>query len=121
MKSQTPAQGILKVNDWGYSKMYKVVCDCGQDDHSHNLDVEADDGNVTVTIYTTQKTKWWKFNRWQKIWTLLTKGYIEFETDLIMSKQTALNYADTLKTAVKDCEQFEQERRTRYASQKSGS
>jgi hypothetical protein len=110
MTAQLPAQGVLLMNDWGSSKMYKAVCECGQDDHSHIIDIEADDGHVTVTIYTTEKTKWWKFNRWQKIWTLLTKGYIEYEADIIMPKQVALNYANVLQLAVKDTEEFIKER-----------
>jgi hypothetical protein len=41
-------------------------------------------------------------NRWQKIWCLLTRGYIEYETSIIMSEQQALNYAATLEKAVAD-------------------
>lgn len=110
-KAQSPARGILQINDWGPSKMYRAVCQCGNDDCSHTLYIEADDGNVCVTIYTTQKTKWWKFNRWQKIWTLLTKGYVEYQADMVMDKQTALNYAGTLARAIKDCEEFEAKRK----------
>jgi hypothetical protein len=108
MKAEKPAQGILKRNDYGNSMIYQVVCDCGDDRHNHNVYVEAEDIGVTVTIYTTVKSKWWELNRWQKIWTLLTKGYVEYETNIIMNKQVALNYADVLKSAIKDCEQFQQ-------------
>lgn len=107
MTSQMPAEGILIRKDYGNAKVYKIVCECGDCNHSHEVWVEADeDYAVSVTIYTQQKTQWWKLNRWQKIWTLLTKGYIEYEADIIMSKQQALNYAETLKTAVKDVEEF---------------
>lgn len=115
MKSQTPAVGILKRNDWGDSMSYQVVCECGQPDHDHNIWVEAEDTSVSVTIYTTEKTKWWKLNRFQKIWTLLTKGYIEYETSLIMTEQQALNYANVLTTAIKDSKKFREER---YANSK---
>lgn len=121
MKAQKPAKGVLVMNDWGSSMMFKAVCQCGDDEHSHTIDVDADDGNVSVTIYTTQKTKWWKLNRWQKMWTLLTKGYLEFETDLIMDKQSALNYAETLKQAVSDCEKFEAERKAKFAKKQEES
>ena len=110
MKAQTPAQGILKMNDWGKSKMYKVVCNCGNDTCAHIVDIEADAFDVTVTIYSTPKTKWWQMNRWKQIWTLLTKGYLEYESTTIMDKQVALNYAEMLKSAVKDVEQFQKER-----------
>ena len=100
MKVQTPAEGILLRKDYGDSKVYEIVCECGDCDHSHNVWVEAEDHGVTVTIYTQQKTKWWEQNRWQTIWTLLTKGYVERESTLIMGEQQALNYAETLKKAI---------------------
>jgi hypothetical protein len=109
LKAEIPAVGILKRSEYGDSKSYQVVCECGDPGHDHNLWVEADDVNVTVTIYTTAKSKWWSLNRWQKIWTLLTKGYIEYEADLIMNKQQALNYAETLNNAIIDVEEFRKE------------
>jgi hypothetical protein len=106
MTSQQPAEGILLRKDYGGAKAYQVVCECGDCDHSHDIWVEAEDYGVTVTVYTEQKTQWWKWNRWQKMWTLLTKGYIKFEASLIMSEQQALNYADTLKKACADVQEF---------------
>ena len=55
MKAQQPAEGILKRNDFGDSKWYQVVCGCGQDNHEHNVEVEADDLGVNVNIYVTVK------------------------------------------------------------------
>ena len=63
---------------------------------------------MTVTTYTTQKSQWWSLNRWQTIWRLLTKGYVEYEANIIMTEQQALNYAETLKKAVKDVSAFKQ-------------
>lgn len=111
MTTQAPAEGILKRKDYGDSKSYQVVCECGDPGHDHNIWVEADDSNVTVTIYAITKSKWWEMNRWQKIWTLLTKGYVEYETDLIMSEQQALNYSETLKSAVQDTQVFKAQRK----------
>ena len=111
MTAQEPAQGVLLVNDWGTSKMYKAVCDCGDDDCTHTIDVEAEDIGVTVTIYTKTRTNFWSKTRWQHIWTLLTKGYVEFDTSLIMAKQVALNYANVLQLAVKDVEELRNARK----------
>jgi hypothetical protein len=111
MTAQEPAQGILLVNSWGSSKMYKVVCECGSDECSHNIDIEAEDTGVTVTIYTKTKTNFWSKTRWHHIWTLLTKGYVDFETAVVMNKQVALNYADVLQLAVKDVEELKNERK----------
>ena len=106
MKAQTPAQGILKINEWGNSKMYKAVCACGDDACSHTIDIEADH-EVNVTIYATVRTDFWSANRWRHIWSLLTQGHATFETTIVLDKQTALNYAETIKTAIKDVETFE--------------
>jgi len=107
MKPETPAQGVLQVNDWGHSKMYKAVCQCGNDDCTHTIDVEAEDhGDVIVTIYTKVRTNFWSMTRWQHIWQLLTKGYTDLETSIVMNKQVALNYSTVLQSAVKDIEEF---------------
>lgn len=110
MKPQIPAQGILKTNEWGDAKAYHIVCDCGQPDHSHNLWIEAEDTGITVTIYADVKSPWWKWNRFKQIWKLLTQGYLQYETVLTMDQQTALNYSNTLKTAIDDVEKFRKSR-----------
>ena len=106
MKAQTPAVGIMKTNDWGEAQAYKIDCSCGDSDHAHSVWVEADELGVTVTTYTMVKSKWWSMNRFQKIWKLLTKGYVEYEGSVIMTQQQALNYAETLKSAIADVETF---------------
>jgi hypothetical protein len=102
MTPETPAEGILKRRDWGDAQTYQVVCECQDADHDHNVWVEADNHCVTVTTYTQQKSKWWEMSRWRTIWRLLTQGYVEYESSIIMTQQQALNYAETLKTAISD-------------------
>jgi len=102
MKPQIPAEGILKSGDWGDAKSYQIVCGCGQPDHEHAVWVEAEDTGVNVNIYVNVKSPFWSKNRWQQIWTLMTKGYLQHETTITMSEQQALNYAETLKSAVQD-------------------
>jgi hypothetical protein len=106
LELQVPAEGIMQTNDWGDSKVYRVACECGDEIHSHNVWVEADDHEVSVTIYTTVKSNWWSKTRWHVIWTLLTKGYIDTESTVIMRRQQAFNYAHTLLSAVDDVETF---------------
>jgi hypothetical protein len=110
MKPETPATGVLIKNDWGDTKQYRVVCECGQDDHGHDIFVESDKTGVTVTVYTVGKTNWWSRTCWHHIWTLLTKGYVKYECNLMMNRQQALNYATILKQAVADVEQFRKTR-----------
>ena len=49
-------------------------------------------------------------NRFKQLWRLMTKGYLEQETALTMSEQTALNYAKTLEQAVDDVKAFKANR-----------
>jgi N-acetyl-gamma-glutamylphosphate reductase len=102
MTPQQPAQGVLQINNWGTSKMYKAVCECCSDDCTHTIDIEAEDTGINVTIYTKTRTNFWSKTRWHHIWTLLTKGYVDSEAVIIMPKQVALNYASVLQSAVKD-------------------
>jgi len=117
LKAQEPAKGVLKVNSWGSSVMYKVVCQCGGDECTHTIDIEADDA-VTVSIYTLTSTNFWTMKRWTHIWQLLTKGYTKFETSIIMDKQVALNYASVLQSAVKDVEEFRRQYNEKHAAAK---
>ena len=106
MNYQLPAEGIMKTNDWGNSQVYRIACECGDESHNHNMWIEAEDTGIAVTIYTTGKTNWWSKTRWYHLWTLLTKGYIDTESVVHLTKQQALNYAETLKSAIIDVEDF---------------
>lgn len=137
-KAQKPAEGILLVNEWGQSKMYKVVCGCGQEWHEHNVDIEASDTGVDVVIYGTVKTDYvtevikpkydidspwlqefdwfWKelinstIRKIKLTWELWTSGAITVNSTIAMSEQQALNYAEALKTAVADVKEFRKQR-----------
>lgn len=135
MKTQTPALGILKTSDFGDSKFYKVVCGCGQPDHDLDFEVLADETGVHVNTYVSAKTDYWSdtiekrydidnpylqeldwtikdiinglFTRLKLTWSVWTKGYLVCETTVLMSKQQALNYAETIKSSINDVENFE--------------
>jgi hypothetical protein len=109
MKAQIPAEGILKKNDWGSSKAYQISCGCDDSEHDHNLWVESDETGINVTVYVNVKSPVWSLNRWQQIWTLMTKGYLTQESTLYMSEQQALNYSQTIKSAITDVEKFKKE------------
>jgi hypothetical protein len=138
MKPQTPAEGILKTNDYGDSKWYHVVCGCGQPDHTLSVEVEADDSGVSINTYATVKTDYWTesvkkrydidspwlqewdwfwkdlvnglLTRLRLTWDIWIKGYVRAETTVLMSEQQAINYAHTLTSAVKDVKLFRDER-----------
>ena len=52
------------------------------------------------------------------MWTLLTKGYIEYEASLCMSEQQSLNYAETIKRAIIDVKEFRNSRNQKSESTK---
>jgi hypothetical protein len=106
MIAEKPAEGILKRNDWGDSKVYQIVCTCGDPDHDHAVWVEADDTGVSIVIYTTNTSTFWNKSRWRQVWDLFTKGYVKQEVSLIMNEQQVYNYADALTNAVNDVKLF---------------
>lgn len=110
MKAQKPAEGVLKTGDFGDAMFYHIHCDCSSEDCAHEVKIEADDIHVCVHIYHVQHTKWWQKNRWQQIWQILTKGYAEMQTTIVMNEQTALNYSEVLKSATKDVKVFKDAR-----------
>jgi hypothetical protein len=124
----------MKTSEFGDSKFYKVVCSCGQPDHDINFEVEATDIDVSVNTYITVKTDYWSesvkkrydidnpylqeldwtlkdilngfVTRLKLTWTVWTKGYIKTESTIAMTEQQALNYAETLKSAIQDVKDF---------------
>jgi len=111
MTPEKAATGVLKKGDWGDSMWYHVQCDCGNTDCAHDINIEADDCHVQVHIYHVQHTKWWEKNRWRQIWQILTKGYAEMQTTIVLDEQTALNYADNLIAAIDDVKEFRSNRK----------
>lgn len=91
---------------------------------------------ITVTTFTTQKTAYWDHpfdvsntykiknsflssvayttlsilnglhHRIKLTWNLWFDGYLKYQQSTIMSEQQTLNYAETLKAAIKDCKDF---------------
>ena len=138
MEAQTPAEGIMKTHEWSDSKMYKVVCGCGQPYHEHNVDIEADESGVNINVYVTVKTDYWSdtlekrydidnqvlqeldwffkdlinglIRRLKLSWELWTTGAITSETTIALTPQQAINYAEILKSAVNDVDTFRKKR-----------
>ena len=138
MKAETPAEGILKTSDFGDAKFYKVSCQCGNPDCEIDFEVEADDCRVYVNTYVIAKTDCWSdtfphrhdidsvwlqefdwfwkdivnglIRRVKWTWRIWTQGYVKTETTVVMTEQQALNYAETLKLAIKDVKDFKKSR-----------
>jgi len=132
--AQEPAEGIMKTDDWGDSKVYRVACNCGSAEHIHEVWVEADDCGVNVKIYTKVTTKLWNtfikprynidnqwlqeldwfwkglvnglVNKMKLTWSLWIKGHIEEESVIWLTEQQAYNYSNVLICAVGDVQEF---------------
>jgi hypothetical protein len=111
MTPQIPAQGILKQGNFGDAMFYYVQCECSDPDCAHTIEVEADDACVHVHLHHTQHTKWWEKNRWRQIWQIITKGYAEMQTTIVLDEQTAANYSAVLVNAMKDVADFRDARK----------
>jgi hypothetical protein len=124
----------MKTGEFGDSKFYKVVCGCGQPDHDIDFEVESDETGVNGNTYITAKTDYWtetvkkRYNIdnphlqewdwfWKDIvngfvrrltmtWEIWTHGYIRTQTTIAMSEQQAINYTETLKSAIQDVKNF---------------
>ena len=132
--AQTAVEGIMKTGEYGDAKFYKVACQCGSPDHDIDFEVEACLTGVSVNTYVTAKTDHWTeavkkrydidtvwmqewdwfwkdiFNglvrRIKLTWEIWSKGYVRTETTIAMNEQQALNYAETLKSAIRDVKNF---------------
>jgi DNA-directed RNA polymerase alpha subunit len=146
MKAQAPAEGIMKTGDYGDSKFYKVVCGCGDPNHDIDFEVEADDIGVNVNTHVTIKTDYWSESvkkrydidnpylqeldwtikdiwnglatRLKLTWNVWTTGYIKTETTIAMTEQQALNYSETLKSAISEVKAFKQKFKSQSENKK---
>jgi len=138
MQAQQPAVGILKSQDFGDSKSYKVSCECGSNDCIHDIYIEADEYAITVHISTRQTTSYWEsivdehraiknrflekqwytiarwingiYNRTRITWHVWAKGYATYESTTLLNQQQALNYAETLRQAIEDVDKIRSDR-----------
>lgn len=127
IEPQTPARGILLMNEYDKFKMYRVPCSCGCGSDI-TFDVEVDnDGSITAHLYSKTTTDYWyqylhidyteswivinlktMVNDWlsrgRVIWNALFRGYVETETYVILDQQQSINFADALNKAVSEFE-----------------
>lgn len=112
---ETPADGICRIAD----SMYQVRCICGADEHSVIVDVDNNSNEVSVTLYATTTTPYWKevmpitydeawpllrfkyfvndvSNRLRVAFSALVFGRVETETTAILSRQQAITLAGVL-------------------------
>ncbi len=109
MKAQTPAKGIMLTSKWHDAVAYRIECDCTDPDHGVDMWIEAEadedlHDTVTVTFYVKTTNEYWRegYSRIKAAWDILTKGVHTQSNTLLLSKQAALNFAEVIKTTVKE-------------------
>lgn len=108
MKAQKPAQGISIDADYDNARVFNVECDCTADDHAVKMWIEVnrdqDIPDVEVTFYVTTWTPW--FSRWQErvgaALNILFKGVHKQQHSMLLNQQSALNFAEAIKSTVRD-------------------
>ena len=110
MKAQVPAQGISLDNDWGDAKVFNVECDCSSDDHAVKMWIEVqrdeDIPDVEISFYVTTWTPLWQGwrQRLKAVYEILVKGVHKQEHHMLLNKQSAINFAEAIKSTVKEME-----------------
>jgi hypothetical protein len=140
---QMPAEGILVHRDFGDSKFYAILCECGNESDTITMEVEADESNVSINLWTKVKTDWWN-KAWRErydienpilqkvhwsvvdllngVWhriklthSIWVKGYYEMESWTVLTRQQAINLSNVLVTATDDVVKFREEFKAKQA------
>lgn len=110
MKAQKPAEGISVDKNFGDAKVFNIECDCSSDDHSVKMWIEVqrdkDIPDIEVSFYVTTWTPAWADwgKRLKAVYEILFKGVHKQEHHLLLGKQSALNFAEAIKTEVVNLE-----------------
>lgn len=102
VRYQEPAAGISLNQDFIEAATFTVNCDCHDPSHSVNMWISAEPDDefqeVSVTFYVNAVTPWYEkgFSRLRTAWRVLVHGYHEEEATLMLNKQSAVNFAQTI-------------------------
>lgn len=142
MEPQKPAKGIALMSSFEDMKVFRIPCECSCD-NEFDLSIEVDEhGFITASLNGKTKTPYWRsrfyidysenwvvlnlkslyndvFNRVEIIWNALTKGYVECYTDVILSKQQALNLSQVLIDSIAEAEAVDAKRRAEFAAEQA--
>ena len=119
---QPPASGIAQIGKSHSHRAYKVLCECGGVDHALDVWIEVEPHRecdlVELTVYANMWTPVFNgmVDRLKAAWNILFKGVHKQEHSILLNHQTALNFAETLNTAINDL----QPTSSKTGSQKNG-
>jgi hypothetical protein len=110
MKAQKPAEGISIDKNFGDARVFNVECDCSADDHAVKMWIEVqrdkDIPDVEISFYVTTWTPIWKGwgDRLKAVYEILFKGVHKQEHHMLLNKQSALNFAEAIKSEIVNLE-----------------
>lgn len=108
---EQPAVGISKQPGWGWddAHVYNIECSCSDPDHSVQtwIEISTDDdfhNEIEVTFYvTTDYSGWRNFReRVSESWKVLWSGNSQRHHSLLLTKQSALNFAGAINKSIED-------------------
>jgi len=134
---QKPAMGILKSYDYGDLVSYNIPCSCMNADDEVDMMIEIDDGGeITISTDVKPKSAYWKnivntysscsnpilynidnwfryiinglYHRLNITYNVWVNGYVQYNHTIIMNKQQACNYAETIKQAIIDVQRYKE-------------
>lgn len=107
------SRNICLTNEFPNGDYYKVHCDCGSDEHNQTMEIEVNDGTIYLRFYQkvfskhmwcpiewSETVKDWKM-RFSTAWTILTKGYVEYESEFLFQNENAIeDYMKAIKQSL---------------------
>jgi hypothetical protein len=129
MDYQEPSLGIMTMMKSDRGNIYRVSCSCGEPDHDMTFHLETVDDEIEMHTYVNVNTDHWSnwlmldlyklvdnyvlysalysmvttintiVRNTKLTWNIWSKGSIKFESTIIMKKEQALQYAETIKHA----------------------
>jgi len=104
------SKGVMKTSEWENEVTYRVMCDCGSNDHDASVSMEYDKELNYFSLVFWKNICWcsrWGVDTWyEKLWKrvscslkMLFTGYIEVEEELLIRD---LDHIDDFITALID-------------------
>ena len=108
--SKRISTGVMKTNEWENEVMYRVMCECGSNEHDATISMEYDKELNFFSLIFWKNLCWcsrWGTDKWyEKLWKrvscslkMLFTGYIEVEEEMLIRD---LNHIDDFITALID-------------------
>ena len=136
MEAQSPAKGVSLQSEYDDGKFYQVHCECGSPEHTMDIMAELTQDDFAIEFHITAKVvsdrsyqvytviiddgpvvSFFKgiantvIVKSRMIWQILTKGYVETYSSIIMDEQHAKNFAAIIEKAAHDLNESKSNRK----------